>query len=222
MGMKKSLLAACVLSGAAAAHADVKAAPGYCNTTYEVTITNLTLAQVLSPPLVVSHAPGVHLYAVGEPASEGLEALAEGGDTSVLTAALLDDPAVCAAETGADVVPPGHSLRVLVKGSRQSVFSFATMLVNTNDAFAAADGVAAPLARQAVTRMVPAYDAGSELNDESCAHVPGPACGGAGTGADDGEGFVHVHRGIHNVGDLAADEYDWRNPAARVEIRRVR
>ena len=52
MGMKKSLLAACVLSGAAAAHADVKAAPGYCNTTYEVTITNLTLAQVLSPPLV--------------------------------------------------------------------------------------------------------------------------------------------------------------------------
>ena len=35
---------------------------------------------------------------------------------------------------------------------------------------------------------------------------------------DDGEGFIHVHRGVHGIGDLDAAEYDWRNPMLRVEF----
>jgi hypothetical protein len=37
-----------------------------------------------------------------------------------------------------------------------------------------------------------------------------------------GEGFVHVHRGIHGVGDLKPIGRDWRNPVATVSIRLVR
>ncbi|MCU7818248.1 MAG: hypothetical protein KZQ57_05120, partial [gamma proteobacterium symbiont of Lucinoma myriamae] len=40
--------------------------------------------------------------------------------------------------------------------------------------------------------------------------------------AEDGEGFVHINRGIHGIGDLAADVYDWHNPVAKITITRVR
>jgi hypothetical protein len=35
---------------------------------------------------------------------------------------------------------------------------------------------------------------------------------------DNGEGFVYVHRDIHGIGDLAADQYDWRKPMMRVVV----
>ncbi|MCH6583458.1 MAG: hypothetical protein E2O37_00035 [Proteobacteria bacterium] len=69
----------------------------------------------------------------------------------------------------------------------------------------------------------PAYDAGSETNDESCANIPGPpdGCTGAGVSPDDdGEGYVHIHAGIHGISDLIAADRDWRNPVARITIRR--
>ncbi len=36
------------------------------------------------------------------------------------------------------------------------------------------------------------------------------------------EGFVHVHQGIHGVGDLLPSARDWRNPVAQVTVQRVR
>ena len=64
----------------------------------------------------------------------------------------------------------------------------------------------------------PGYDSGTELNDESCEHIPGPACSGQDNdGMDpDGEGMIHVHRGVHGVGNLTASVYDWRNPVMKV------
>ena len=59
---------------------------------------------------------------------------------------------------------------------------------------------------------------------KSCANIPGPACGGAGPSpdaAEGDEGYVHIHPGIHGIGDLDASEYDWRNPVAVIKIRRV-
>lgn len=68
----------------------------------------------------------------------------------------------------------------------------------------------------------PAYDAGSEPNDEQCVNIPGPVCGGAGGSPDTGgEGYVHIHAGIHGIGDLVAADRDWRNPVAKVVIKRV-
>ena len=37
----------------------------------------------------------------------------------------------------------------------------------------------------------------------------------------DPEGFVHISNGIHGIGDLAADGYDWDNPVAHVRIVRM-
>jgi hypothetical protein len=32
---------------------------------------------------------------------------------------------------------------------------------------------------------------------------------------------VHIHSGIHGIGDLRPEHFDWRNPVARITIRRV-
>ena len=63
--------------------------------------------------------------------------------------------------------------------------------------------------------------AGTETNNELCSHIPGPACGGDTGNMQDGpgEGFIHVHRGFHGVGDVLSEAgYDWRNPVAEVYI----
>ncbi|UCH79733.1 MAG: hypothetical protein JSW20_08215 [Nitrospiraceae bacterium] len=69
--------------------------------------------------------------------------------------------------------------------------------------------------------LSPGYDAGSEVNDELCSSIPGPFCGGAGLGEEDGEGYVHINDGIHGIGDVPEDIFDSRNPVARVVIERV-
>lgn len=67
-----------------------------------------------------------------------------------------------------------------------------------------------------------AYDAGSEANSESCTYIPGPPCGNAEVrDTGDAEGFVHVHAGVHGIGDLDPAMHDWRNPVAEITIKRV-
>jgi len=190
---------------------------------YEITITNLTAGQVLSPPLIATHPRDLALFEAGEPASPELAVLAQDGDASALAAALEGAPGVHVAVAGG-AVPPGASTTVELRARRpHSVLSVAAMLVTTNDAFAGVNGARLPRAARTVRRLeAPAYDAGAEDNDELCAFIPGPPCGNA--FADSGlagEGFVHVHRGIHGVGDLAPYASDWRNPVARVTVRRI-
>jgi len=100
--------------------------------------------------------------------------------------------------------------------------SVVSMLVNTNDALVVVDSLKLPShSGESVKTYAIAYDAGTETNDEMCAHIPGPACGGAGGSPDDdGEGFVHVHRGLQGVGDLDAAQQDWLNPVAVVTVTR--
>ena len=189
---------------------------------YEVTITNLTRNQVFSPVLVVSHRSNVHLFQAGESASPELAAIAEGGDTGPMEMLLQMTPGV-ADFTTSGPVPPAMSASVIVHGPALTSISVLSMLVNTNDAFLALNGERVSRWRGASVR-VPAYDAGSESNNELCAEIPGPACGGAGPSPDDeGEGFIHIHNGVHGVGSMELDpaEYDWRNPVASIRIKRV-
>lgn len=96
--------------------------------------------------------------------------------------------------------------------------SLATMAIHTNDAFVAING------RKLMPGDVftgPAYDAGSEENNELCSSIPGPACASIDTGnirSGNGEGFVHVHRGFFGIGDLSAAGYDWNNPMVLYEV----
>ena len=59
-------------------------------TAYEVTITNLTDGQPLTPPLIATHRRPIHVFEVGEAASLGIQELAENGNLAPLLGALED------------------------------------------------------------------------------------------------------------------------------------
>lgn len=198
---------------------------------YEVTISNLTPGQSFTPQLVAIHSGRLALFELGQPAGNALEVLAEGGDTAPLTERLLEHPyEVADVQTIPGLLGPGESVTVVVEGTRSERFlSIAAMLIPTNDTFVAVDSLPLPRYRRSVNAL--AYDAGTEANDQNCLSIPGPRCGGEGysPGPNDGdEGFVHVSNGFHSLPEAAAGEvlgpqrYDWRNPVARVEVRRIR
>jgi hypothetical protein len=200
---------------------------------YEVTITNLTKAQRFTPVLVASHEAGLKLFELGRPASPELRILAEEGNFGPLANQLAATGKVLGlANTPppppvSNLIDPGESITVIVDaGGKFDHFSVAAMLIPTNDAFLAVNGMPGPKGNEEVTYLVPAYDSGTERNDELCASIPGPdfmECGGAGGGAQVGmgEGFVHVHNGMQGVGNFNRAMRDWRNPVARVTIRRA-
>ena len=67
---------------------------------FDVTVTNLTNAQPLSPVAVIAHVDGYSVFAIGMPATAGLETLAEGGDNSELIAEADGDANVLASGSG--------------------------------------------------------------------------------------------------------------------------
>ncbi len=189
--------------------------------TYEIRVTNLTGGQIISPAVVATHSAKFRMFKAGKKASAALAALAEDADTSGLTAAL--DAA------GAEVTDWAMAGGPLLPGATQSVevtvaegdyLSLAAMLVTTNDAFAGLDSYDLSNLDGRHSFAIPAYDAGSEANNESCDSIPGPPCGSGGVRARNGrEGFVHIHPGIRGDGDVSSVIYDWRNPVMKVEIR---
>ncbi len=189
---------------------------------YEVTITNLTRSQNFTPILVISHKKGFGLFTLGDSASDELAALAEGGAVGPLTTLANSDSKVVDVDDSGGLLVPGASVTVTVDADDAKEISVASMLIPTNDAFFSLNGVKAPKGHKTVTYYSPAYDAGSEPNDELCVNIPGPDCGGAGGSPGvGGEDYVHIHAGIHGIGDLAPDVFDWRNPVAKITIRRA-
>ncbi len=191
---------------------------------YEVRITNVTRGQSFTPILVASHRQGVRLFEAGQPASAELAALAEGGATTPLATKLTAMPEVLDTATTGGLLGPGQSVTVRVRmDDGFNHLSLASMLIPTNDGFISLNGVKGPRGREMMEIEAPAYDAGSEPNDELCANIPGPVCGGEGGSPDaDGEGYVHIHTGIHGIGNLVASDRDWRNPVAKISVRRVK
>ncbi|MEO7319451.1 MAG: spondin domain-containing protein [Chthoniobacteraceae bacterium] len=194
---------------------------------YEVTVTNLTRGQQFTPILVATHQAGVRLFELGSPASPQLRTLAEEGNVGPLAALLLGNRDVRDVVNSGGLLNPGRSVtqRVSTQGSFDNV-SVAAMLIPTNDAFFAVNDTEGQNGQESITLFSPAYDAGTERNDELCASIPGPnfsECGGPGGGGapGGGEGYVHIHSGIHGIGDLRPAIRDWRNPVAKITIRRV-
>jgi hypothetical protein len=191
---------------------------------YAITITNVTRGQVISPPLVIVHKKAFRLFTPGEAATPELAALAEDADTAPLIGLLPTIPSVLHAEVAPGPIIPGDSvtLTVTVKGPFRYITA-AGMLVTSNDAFFAVEGERVSVAGKR-TVDAPAYDAGSEENLEQCLHIPGPPCGNPFVRPEpnEPEGFVHIHAGIHGIGDLMPEQSDWRNPVAEVDITQVR
>jgi len=162
---------------------------------YSVTVTNSTKAVQFTPIAAATHNRGIALFELGEPASTPLADVAESGDISALAAVLEDSSAVANISSTEGLLEAGKSTTFTITTTRgNGLFSMAAMLLPTNDA----------------------YDAGSEPNDEVCANIPGPFCGGEGRSADDSnaEGFVHMANGIHGIADVPAQTYDWRGAVA--------
>ena len=208
-------LAAICLTLSVAAGAALAAGQKLC---YQVTVTNMTRGQVLTPVLIATHKRGVKLFTPGEAASEELEYLAEEGMTTPLADLLEANPRVgTVAVAGTGPFGPGESVTAQVPTSfKYNRLSLASMLAITNDGIVALNDVPA----RPGMHVSPVYDAGTEANDELAANIPGP--GGEGFNLADGEGFVHIHAGFQGVGDLPAEELDWRNPAARITSKLVR
>lgn len=204
---------------------------------YEVTITNLTAAQPLSPAAVVLHNSNWSSMSLGTPASESLEILAEGGDNSGYLADAESDRHVRATSAGTGVILPGGSETLMLETKSRRLesllLSATVMLVNTNDAIAAVlDQSLADLeAGESVMFTAISYDTGTEANSETADTIPGPA---ASTGAQEGfnavrddlRDAVHVHPGVVTSDDglstsvLTAD-HRWDNPVMSVVVERT-
>lgn len=188
--------------------------------TYAVTITNVTSGQSFTPLLAITHKKGHPLFTLGSPASPELTRIAEGGDTSAFQKGLMDSHMAYDAASSGGLLGPGQSVTLHVKSKGKFKYlTVAGMLLPTNDGVIALNGMRLPKGKRIM--MVPAYDGGTEINDELCAHIPGPHCGGAPFSDEDGEGFVHIHPGISGVGDLMASQYDWKNPIAKITVKRM-
>ncbi len=192
--------------------------------TYEVTITNVTRGVYFTPILVATHTADSAFFELGRAPSQPLADLAEGGATMPLATALKDaGVAFDIQDTGAGLIGPGESRIVMIHASLRHFnrLSLAGMLLPTNDSFVAVDSL--PLDKHLTATRVYAlgYDAGSEDNDELCANIPGPMCGGTPFSPGLGEGYVHVSPGIQGVGDLNPADHDWRNPVGMVRVVRI-
>lgn len=217
--------------------------------TFTVKVTNLTYSQPMSPVAIVAHEPGFLSFEGAETASLGVEQLAEGGDNSMFLS-----EAQAATQFLDSVSGPGIPPRMTSAESTLIVpildvdnlrITVATMLVDTNDAFAGFSGkdISNFAVGDSKTFIAPAWDSGTEANTETAATMPGPAAQGAGGGGaaagfdaarDDRFDKVHIHRGVTTSANATdpsmeglstsilteADRFD--NPTARVVITRTR
>lgn len=202
---------------------------------YEITITNLTSGQPMSPGVLVTHAKQASFFTAGQAASEGLRLIAENGDPGTAAAELMGVPGVD--DVVATMAPihrvggPGPTSltsRITARANANR-FSLAVMLICTNDGFAGLAGAELPRGFGPQTYYAAGYDAGTELNDELSANVVDacPAIGPVG-GAADGNGrvaeggVVAMHPGILGGAFLVPAQHGWTEPVARVTVRRIK
>ena len=207
--------------------------------TYEVTITNLTSGQPLTPALVSTHRGNDGLFRVGRSASLGLTEIAENGNLQPMIDRIDSDRdfiahVVKTGETGVPPVMPGETVSVTIDASPPHNFlSWASMLICTNDGFTGVDTLKLPSTiGGSVTIHTQGYDAGTEINTElfadivpPCAPLTGQDNMGQGTDISDPTlaegGVIHHHAGILGVGDLDPTINDWTNPVAMITVERI-
>jgi hypothetical protein len=212
--MKRALVLTVVIAAVVA-----WAAPAAAQNTVTIQLTNVS-RQIISPPVVVSHTWKVAVFVPGQPASMDLAALAEDGDGSGLVDLLSGHDEVLDVASASGPILPGETatLELEVRGKFNRI-SAVGMLVTTNDAFFGLSNFVVDPSRAVQRVMVPAWDAGTEVNNEMCDFIPGPPCGNPFMRDTEGaEGFVHVHSGIHGTGDLLPNEWAWQNPVVEIAV----
>ena len=147
--------------------------------TFQVTFTNLTDGQLMTPPVVALHDAGVHLFQVGETASDAVRDIAEMGNNDALVAFAAANPEVVSAAgvAGSGPFGPGESVTINLstEGSGQ-VFSAVNMVICTNDGISGADSVPLPSDNQPLMISAMAYDAGTRMNQADAQTFFPPPC----------------------------------------------
>lgn len=210
---------------------------------FSVEIINLTNGIAFTPFIVAAHPEGTSLFTAGAAASPELQAMAEGGDISGLVGVLNGISATIVQDPAGGILMPGArspAAAINTDGTTNTRLSAAAMLLPTNDGFAGLNAVEIPTTPGTYVFNVPAYDAGTEANNELIAGMPGGApgvagipgapAGGAGTG---GTGVVtatenatvHIHRNVlgdtdsaGGASDLDSTFHRWLNPVIRVIV----
>ena len=203
---------------------------------YSITVTNLTSGQPFSPLAYSFHYSGFSPFTIGMPATIGLEKIAESGAADGFISEARSNSNVVIANHATGLTLPGETkmlsvaLSIDMAKSNQLLFSLVNMLGNTNDAFAGVDGVVVGglAIGENLTLNAMSYDAGTELNTESAATIPGPAGGGEGFNVlrDDIADQVTMHPGAVTHDDGKIDStltqiHRWDNPVARITITRL-
>jgi len=209
---------------------------------YRVTVANLTPGQPFTPPAVAAHRSDVEVFSVGEPANEAVQQLAENGNLEPLLGLIEETEAIRDAAVGdAPLVPeedpgdtgnPYYTTLELSADASATHLTFLSMLVATNDGIVGLDTVPLPEEVNASrTYYANGYDVGTEENTEQFADLVPPAktlvVGGepGGTTETDPDlaedGVIRPHPGIEGTGDLDPAIYDWREPAALVQVERI-
>lgn len=212
----------------------------------QVVVTNLTNGTYFTPLLVAAHAPDVHLFEVGQPASANLQAMAEGGDISGLISDVEAADGIYVENPAGGLLAPGDSATAMmeIRGRNPDTthLSIVGMLLPTNDGFVGLDALEIPIQRGVFNYYLSGYDAGTEANDEiingggapGTPGVPADPGGSGGVGATGAAGVdhnqsVHIHRGVlgdtdpaGGISDLDSRVHHWQNPVARVTIEVVK
>ncbi len=205
-----------------------------------VRIENLTNGIFFTPFLVAAHPADESLFTTGQPASASLQAMAEGGDTSGLIADMQAVGAIISDNPASGLLAPATSTNVDLNtdGTANVNLSVVAMLLPTNDAFAGLNAIEIPADPGTYTYNVPAYDAGTEANDElitgggapgmpGIPADPGALTGTGGTGAAtaDANPNVHIHRNTlgdidsaAGISDLDSRIHRWLNPVVRIVV----
>jgi len=143
--------------------------------TFRVTLQNGTAGQPFSPPVAVTHVPGLSIFQVGALASDQIAAVARNGDPVPLFQLLSGAPGVTEAMNLGVGVDPGTAISFMIVAGPDDLFSLATMLGCTNDGFTGVSNVALPQ-NGTVTFALMSWDAGRENNTERIEDLPG-RCG---------------------------------------------
>jgi hypothetical protein len=209
--------------------------------TYQVTITNLTSGQPLTPPVAATHRGKNAIFRVGRTASFELKEIAENGNNGPLLTALDDDRQVAAVAEGpgGPLVPAGRpgsgsfddtTTFPLTADRGANRVSFASMLICTNDGFTGVNSLRLPKRiGDSVTATTAGYDAGTEVNTEDfvdivppCQSLIGVTSADAGTATSNPAlaqgGVIRHHPGIVGGVDLLPGVHGWTDPVARITV----
>lgn len=208
------------------------------NSTWKVTVQNLTDGQPMSPPVAATHGNGIRMFKVGRKASAEIEAIAEDGNQGPMFNLVSGSGKVTdAVDVGAPLTRSGEkvgdfrdSATFRMKAGSGDRLSLATMLICTNDGFTGLDRGRLPKGGSRVF-LRNGYDAGTEDNTEMSEDIVDPctalgpkALAGDPNGNENNSVATHpqrkirLHPNVHGGGDLSEKRHGWDDPVLKVTV----